>query len=283
MSSINEINYLQIFLRCDYSKISYPVSDAFLVPQDLVKLHELYTKLTSHLWPESTLFIAMMNDKFPMHKIPKKANLETRYLKKVMQRTARKIYRDNSDYCINPSDFQNAFGSLWHRGFIFDLFEPESLTEVTQIEKWIDEIGRQYDPLKIKNLVSDQDFKSIYTKGFSPYDVYAICKYCFTMFHVNMDDVAVLFELKNLGTIKTEYTNTDDDHAATLIAINARIYAEKNNIVEAKKYFLTAIELASSLKLKDDFFEDWYKFKKFIRKYDTSFLVTKNLSKINLN
>lgn len=161
------------------------------------------------------------------------------------------IYTKNKHIC-NNIDSAVWIGSLWHTGFVNFLFDKNYCYYFKLVNKWIETIGKTYDPTVLSTLNGYLSNDSIYKGGFFTKDVVRLCEYCQHVFGVNKYEVSQHFVKCDISKFDIITPNQYvQDHNMTMIAA---IYAELGEIEKAREYYEKSGRV-SKLKSFEDYVE----------------------------
>lgn len=190
---------------------------------------------------------------------------ENMWVTDIVNSAAVEIYKQNPSL-IEPCS--SLYGSLWHHGFVYNLIDYTHCSYKEIVNSWINKIGNKYDPVIISQLhgiCSD----GIYVGNFFSKDVKNLCEYCYRMFGIDKYDVAKLFELKDPTSIVLPYEISKRAYNEKMIGM---IYAEKNDLESARKYYVQAVKTLDGQSWQCNFQRALDKFEKYVAEHGTSVL-----------
>lgn len=143
--------------------------------------------------------------------------------------------------CLSNNDHKSykVVGSICHDGFVNHLFDHYHRGHMPAIRSWIETIGQQYDPSKLKtiHLPRFDDYVGVYAQNLYCCDVIKLCEYCEIMFGVSKYDVAPMFERESLdAVIQSCKTDKQDELSPSALYRLARICAENDDYQGALLY-----------------------------------------------
>jgi hypothetical protein len=146
------------------------------------------------------------------------------------------IYDNDKDLIYRKRCRTGIFGSLWHLGLINTLLIGFSIDQAHKLRRNISRLGNKFNPDVFKDL--EGSWGNIHV-GFSSFDVAVLCRYCYLVFG---QDASTLFPVvdPDKKIIALEGMQDDPDRGF-LMTVIACIYAEKDDNVNAEKYFEQAI------------------------------------------